>query len=141
LYISGGNVAISNSVSTGNLGHRVVAISQTGSSISVTGSTFANNNVSVFLMTGNPATFAVSSSTFSNNTLEGLNYYYPVTCRAYIKDDIQDAQFTVLTDRTRGGSSLSNGDLEVMIHRRVLATDLKGPLVLDDMDHLVNLGF
>ncbi|XP_070572085.1 lysosomal alpha-mannosidase-like isoform X2 [Ptychodera flava] len=44
--------------------------------------------------------------------------YFPVNSRIYIKDD--EAQLTVLTDRSQGGSSLVDGALELMIHRRLL---------------------
>eukprot|EP00123_Amoebidium_parasiticum_P018535 comp24234_c1_seq1/m.44725 comp24234_c1_seq1/g.44725 ORF comp24234_c1_seq1/g.44725 comp24234_c1_seq1/m.44725 type:complete len:1042 (-) comp24234_c1_seq1:530-3655(-) len=50
--------------------------------------------------------------------------YYPVNSRIYLKDG--DSQFTIVTDRTFGGSSLNDGNLEVMIHRRTLRDDNRG---------------
>ncbi|XP_063787232.1 lysosomal alpha-mannosidase [Pseudophryne corroboree] len=50
--------------------------------------------------------------------------YYPVNSRIYIKD--KDIQFTVLTDRSQGGSSILDGSLELMVHRRLLFDDFRG---------------
>ncbi|KAL3876582.1 hypothetical protein ACJMK2_034416 [Sinanodonta woodiana] len=52
--------------------------------------------------------------------------YYPVNSRIYIQDVTQNVQLTVLTDRSEGGSSLSDGSLELMVHRRVLNDDSLG---------------
>ncbi|XP_069623348.1 lysosomal alpha-mannosidase [Ranitomeya imitator] len=50
--------------------------------------------------------------------------YYPVTSRIYMKD--KNIQFTVLTDRSQGGSSIADGSLELMVHRRLLYDDARG---------------
>ncbi|XP_006874364.1 PREDICTED: lysosomal alpha-mannosidase [Chrysochloris asiatica] len=50
--------------------------------------------------------------------------YYPVNSRIYITDG--NVQLTVLTDRSQGGSSLSDGSLELMVHRRLLIDDARG---------------
>ncbi|XP_049732984.1 lysosomal alpha-mannosidase isoform X1 [Elephas maximus indicus] len=50
--------------------------------------------------------------------------YYPVNSRIYITDG--NMQLTVLTDRSQGGSSLSDGSLELMVHRRLLKDDARG---------------
>ncbi|KAM9313685.1 lysosomal alpha-mannosidase [Pholidichthys leucotaenia] len=50
--------------------------------------------------------------------------YYPINSRAFIKDDVD--QLTVVTDRSQGGSSLTNGSLEIMLHRRLLYDDVRG---------------
>ncbi|KAM8987183.1 lysosomal alpha-mannosidase [Ara ararauna] len=50
--------------------------------------------------------------------------YYPVTSRIFIKD--KKVQLTVLTDRSQGGSSISDGSLELMVHRRLLYDDNRG---------------
>ncbi|KAL1438734.1 hypothetical protein MTO96_047827 [Rhipicephalus appendiculatus] len=52
--------------------------------------------------------------------------YYPVNSRIFIRDPQRDLQFTVLTDRSQGGSSLRNGSIEVMVHRRLLYDDAFG---------------
>ncbi|XP_077425885.1 lysosomal alpha-mannosidase [Vanacampus margaritifer] len=50
--------------------------------------------------------------------------YYPVNSRAFIKDDKD--QLTVVTDRSQGASSILNGSLEIMLHRRLLYDDVRG---------------
>uniref|UniRef100_A0A1X7VJH7 Alpha-mannosidase n=1 Tax=Amphimedon queenslandica TaxID=400682 RepID=A0A1X7VJH7_AMPQE len=52
--------------------------------------------------------------------------YYPITSRAFIRDEDSNLQLTVLTDRAQGGSSLTDGTLELMIHRRLLHDDSRG---------------
>ncbi|XP_032939560.1 lysosomal alpha-mannosidase [Catharus ustulatus] len=50
--------------------------------------------------------------------------YYPVNTRIFIRD--QKVQLTVLTDRSQGGSSVLDGSLELMVHRRLLRDDGRG---------------
>lgn len=50
--------------------------------------------------------------------------YYPINSRAFIMDDVN--QLTVVTDRSQGGSSINNGSLEIMLHRRLLYDDVRG---------------
>ena len=50
--------------------------------------------------------------------------YYPVNSRIFIKDST--AQLTVMTDRSHGGSSITDGSLEIMVHRRLLHDDFLG---------------
>ncbi|XP_014748733.1 PREDICTED: lysosomal alpha-mannosidase [Sturnus vulgaris] len=50
--------------------------------------------------------------------------YYPVNTRIFIRD--QKVQLTVLTDRSQGGSSILDGSLELMVHRRLLNDDKRG---------------
>uniref|UniRef100_H2Z3Z4 Alpha-mannosidase n=2 Tax=Ciona savignyi TaxID=51511 RepID=H2Z3Z4_CIOSA len=59
-----------------------------------------------------------------NQTEPVAGNYYPVNSRIYIRD--AHVQLTVLTDRSQGGSSLSSGALELMVHRRLLGEDSKG---------------
>ena len=42
--------------------------------------------------------------------------YYPVNTRIVVRDEQQ--QLGVLTDRSQGGSSLQDGTIELMLHRR-----------------------
>ena len=50
--------------------------------------------------------------------------YYPVNSQIFIKDDSD--QLAVLVDRSQGGSSLKDGCLELMLHRRLLDDDAFG---------------
>lgn len=50
--------------------------------------------------------------------------YYPVNSRMYINDSAK--QLTVLTDRSLGGSSMKDGSMEIMLHRRLLVDDHRG---------------
>nr|CCA13903.1 lysosomal alphamannosidase putative [Albugo laibachii Nc14] len=50
--------------------------------------------------------------------------YAPVTTGAYIKD--KSIQLNVVTDRAHGVGSLEDGQMEVMLHRRLLVDDGKG---------------
>ncbi|XP_067010796.2 lysosomal alpha-mannosidase isoform X2 [Anabrus simplex] len=52
--------------------------------------------------------------------------YYPVTTRIMIRDEEKSLELAVLTDRAQGGSSLHDGELELMIHRRLLYDDSFG---------------
>lgn len=48
------------------------------------------------------------------NETESSNYY-PVTSRIVIKDQEKKLEFAVLTDRAQGGSSLRDGEVELMV--------------------------
>jgi lysosomal alpha-mannosidase len=61
-----------------------------------------------------------------NNTCPVAGNYYPVNSRIYIKDVSKDVQFTILTDRSQGGSSMMDGSIELMVHRRLLYDDKRG---------------
>ncbi|CAG2167933.1 unnamed protein product [Oppiella nova] len=52
--------------------------------------------------------------------------YYPVNTRIALKDELQALQMTVLNDRAQGGSSMTDGAIELMIHRRTLFDDRFG---------------
>lgn len=52
--------------------------------------------------------------------------YYPVTSKIVIKDETQKLQLAVLNDRAQGGSSLAEGQIELMVHRREKADDKFG---------------
>jgi len=52
--------------------------------------------------------------------------YYPMNEAAYIEDLNSNTRFTLLTDRSRGCSSLNDGQIENMIHRRILHDDYRG---------------
>ncbi|XP_058452839.1 lysosomal alpha-mannosidase-like isoform X1 [Malaya genurostris] len=50
--------------------------------------------------------------------------YYPVTTKIALEDD--NIRLAVLNDRAQGGSSLEDGSLELMVHRRLLHDDAFG---------------
>lgn len=50
--------------------------------------------------------------------------YYPVTCQISLQDD--EKRITLLNDRAQGGTSLKDGELELMLHRRLLNDDAFG---------------
>ena len=55
--------------------------------------------------------------------------YFPINSRIFIRDETGDAnarQLTLLTDRSQGGSSLTDGSVEIMFHRRILSDDNYG---------------
>eukprot|EP01097_Dermamoeba_algensis_P006499 TRINITY_DN4068_c0_g1_i3.p1 TRINITY_DN4068_c0_g1~~TRINITY_DN4068_c0_g1_i3.p1 ORF type:complete len:474 (-),score=132.78 TRINITY_DN4068_c0_g1_i3:50-1471(-) len=52
--------------------------------------------------------------------------YYPVNSFAFIKDQSTNLQFSVITDRSQGGSSINDGEIELMVNRRLLRDDGRG---------------
>ncbi|MED6211904.1 hypothetical protein PIB30_078048, partial [Stylosanthes scabra] len=50
--------------------------------------------------------------------------YYPLNLGVYIKD--KQSEFSVLVDRATGGSSIRDGEVELMLHRRMLDDDGRG---------------
>lgn len=54
---------------------------------------------------------------------EVASNYYPVTSWIFIRDLSKELQMTVLTDRSQGGSSMIDGTIELMLHRRLLYDD------------------
>jgi len=50
--------------------------------------------------------------------------YYPITQAIAINDS--KIHYTYISDRTRGASSLNQGELETMIHRRLVSDDSRG---------------
>ncbi|EGR31388.1 hypothetical protein IMG5_110930 [Ichthyophthirius multifiliis] len=52
--------------------------------------------------------------------------YYPVNTILYIEDEEKKQRVGLINDRAQGGTSLLNGQLELMIHRRILQDDSRG---------------
>ncbi|XP_077246588.1 alpha-mannosidase-like [Tasmannia lanceolata] len=50
--------------------------------------------------------------------------YYPINLGMYIADE--NSEFSVLVDHATGGASLKDGELELMLHRRMLYDDSRG---------------
>ncbi|KAF7271106.1 hypothetical protein GWI33_015990 [Rhynchophorus ferrugineus] len=52
--------------------------------------------------------------------------YYPVTAKIAIRDEDEGVEVAVLNDRAQGGTSLKNGEIELMIHRNCFHDDAFG---------------
>ncbi len=66
--------------------------------------------------------------------------YYPVNSRIFLRDVKRGRQMTLVTDRSVGGSSIQDGSLEIMVHRRVLSDDALGvDEALNEMGRLAGL--
>ncbi|XP_076264017.1 lysosomal alpha-mannosidase-like [Rhynchophorus ferrugineus] len=52
--------------------------------------------------------------------------YYPVTSKISIRDEERNVGLTVLTERAEGGSSLHDGEIELMLLRNTMADDQLG---------------
>ena len=50
--------------------------------------------------------------------------YFPINTAAFVRD--AEAQLTILTDGSQGGASLASGQIELMVHRRLLKDDARG---------------
>ncbi|CAN1243887.1 Alpha-mannosidase At3g26720 [Linum perenne] len=50
--------------------------------------------------------------------------YYPINLGIYVQDD--STELSVLVDRSVGGSSLVDGQIELMLHRRMIHDDVRG---------------
>ena len=64
-----------------------------------------------------------------NQTEPVSGNYYPINSRIFIRDeyaDVTSRQLTLVTDRSQGGSSINDGNIEVMVHRRLLMDDSLG---------------
>ncbi|XP_006823863.2 epididymis-specific alpha-mannosidase-like, partial [Saccoglossus kowalevskii] len=58
---------------------------------------------------------------FRKNTTEPIaQNYYPMVSTAYIEDEKKDLRLTLLSERSHGVSSLTDGQMEVMLHRRLI---------------------
>ena len=56
---------------------------------------------------------------FSSKEKTASNYY-PVQSAIAIRDKKSDMQMTIMNDRSQGGSSMENGNVELMQNRRLL---------------------
>ncbi|XP_047309864.1 probable alpha-mannosidase At5g13980 [Impatiens glandulifera] len=62
--------------------------------------------------------------------------YYPINLGIYTKDE--NKELSILVDRAVGGSSIVDGQLELMLHRRMTSDDSKG--VQESLDEQVCVG-
>ena len=68
-----------------------------------------------------------SRDSFQYNVTEPVaGNYYPVNSHIYLKDQKEDKQLNILVDRAQGGASLEEGQIELMVHRRLFYDDLMG---------------
>lgn len=65
--------------------------------------------------------------------------YYPINAHISINDEKVDKQLTMIVDRAQGGSSINNGQIEVMIHRRHVHKQIFVDEVLDETAYGVGL--
>jgi len=52
--------------------------------------------------------------------------YYPVNTMIAVQDKAKNAELVVVTDVTQGGASLKDGEVELMVHRRIQQDDSRG---------------
>ena len=52
--------------------------------------------------------------------------YYPVNSMIAVQDEAKGAQLAVITDVSQGGASLAEGQIELMVHRRLQQDDSRG---------------
>ncbi|XP_022885749.1 alpha-mannosidase-like [Olea europaea var. sylvestris] len=50
--------------------------------------------------------------------------YYPINLGIFVED--KESEFSVLVDRATGGGSINDGEIELMLHRRILHDDSRG---------------
>ena len=61
--------------------------------------------------------------------------YYPVGSAISIFDEERKVRMTLMNDRSQGGSSLQDGQLELMLNRRLRKDDAKGvDAILNETD-------
>ncbi|XP_030751009.1 lysosomal alpha-mannosidase-like [Sitophilus oryzae] len=58
-----------------------------------------------------------------DNSEPASGNYYPITSKIAIRDEVQGIEVAVLNDRAQGGSSLNDGEIEIMIHKNCLHDD------------------
>ncbi|CAF0757101.1 unnamed protein product [Adineta ricciae] len=52
--------------------------------------------------------------------------YFPLVTGILLRDKKKDLQMSIVTDRAEGGGSVQDGQIEIMIHRRVITDDSLG---------------
>ena len=64
----------------------------------------------------------------ANGTVEEpvSSNYYPINSAIFVQDLKEEFQLTIVNDRAQGGSSLRDGEVELMMHRRLLYDDSFG---------------
>lgn len=70
--------------------------------------------------------YNITEHMYGNNPQNITANYYPINSAIAIRDTSKNLQFTVMNDRSQGGSSLTSGSIELMQQRRIAADDNKG---------------
>ncbi|CAH2083582.1 unnamed protein product [Euphydryas editha] len=65
--------------------------------------------------------------------------YYPVTSRIYIEDMKRNIRVSVFNDRSQGGTSLLDGSIDLMLHRRILTDDSGVQTFLNETENDVGI--
>ena len=60
-----------------------------------------------------------------NETIGIAGNYHAIVSNAYIRDIESNRQFTAITRQSMGLTSLTDGELELMLHRRTLSNDFQ----------------
>ncbi|VVC89214.1 unnamed protein product [Leptidea sinapis] len=58
--------------------------------------------------------------------------YYPVNSKIYIEDTKRNLRLSIFNDRSQGGSSLIDGAIDFLVHRRILTDDTGAQTFLND---------
>lgn len=106
-----------------NQGKEVIVRFDTGDSIASNGTLYTDSNGLEFMKRVRNYRETWNLTLHDNQEAVSANYY-PIATGAYIKD--AKHQLNVVTDRSQGAASLVDGQIEVMVHRRLLADDNKG---------------
>ena len=51
--------------------------------------------------------------------------YYPINAAIYVEDE-DTSSMSIVVDRSQGGGSITDGSIEIMVHRRTLVDDFRG---------------
>lgn len=105
------------------LGKEVILRFDTGKTIQSASSVYTDSNALEFLQRIRNHRDTWNLTLHDDQEFVAANYF-PITTGAYIKDD--KYQLSIATDRAQGAASLVDGQLEIMVHRRLLEDDNKG---------------
>jgi alpha-mannosidase len=106
-----------------NIGKEVIVRFDTGGHIKSASTLYTDSNGMEFLKRVRNHRDTWNLTLHDDQETVAANYF-PITTGAYIKDS--EHQLNVVTDRAQGAASLKDGQIEIMVHRRVLGDDSKG---------------
>nr|XP_034838883.1 lysosomal alpha-mannosidase-like [Maniola hyperantus] len=61
--------------------------------------------------------------------------FYPVTSRIYIEDPKRNLRFSIFNDRSQGASSLLEGSIDLMVHRRILTDTSASFIIINETEY------